>query len=145
MTTPRILIVDDDPIIRHMLRMLLELEKYEVVEAGDGYDALRKVEEFQPDAMILDVMMPNMDGITACETIRAQPHMAHLPIIMLSGKTRPGAAEAGLAAGANVYLYKPMNTIQLLSNLRSLIASPPKSVFAKTFSQTAFSSPSLPN
>lgn len=112
------MIVDDDVIIRHMLRMLLEMEGYVISEAEDGVDALEKITDFQPHAIILDVMMPRMDGITLCKRLRSRPETATLPIIMLSGKTQMGAEEEGLAAGANAYLRKPMNVADLLQLLR---------------------------
>ncbi|MCA9958807.1 MAG: response regulator [Anaerolineales bacterium] len=112
-----VLVVDDDAIIRHMLRMLLEMEDYVVFEAEDGVDALEKLNASLPRAMILDVMMPRMDGIRLCKLLRAQPQTATLPIIMLSGKTQMGADQEGLAAGANAYLRKPMDVAQLLQLL----------------------------
>lgn len=116
-----VMVVDDDIIIRHMLRMLLEMEGFVVTEATDGIDALEKVGQQPPHIMILDVMMPRLDGISVCRQLRAKPETATLPIIMLSGKTQMGAAEEGLAAGANVYLHKPMDMAELFQNLRALL------------------------
>lgn len=113
-----VMVVDDDIYNRNMLRLLLELEGYLVSEAEDGLDALHKATHDVPDAMILDVMMPNMDGIAACRALRARQETSRLPIIMLSGKTQIGSAEEGLAAGANVYLSKPTDMDELLSTLR---------------------------
>lgn len=116
-----ILIVDDDDRIRELVREMLELFGYTVSEAIDGVDALEKVEQIQPDAMILDVMMPRMDGITLCKTLRAQPSTSKLPIIMLSGKTHLNAAEEGKAAGANQYLFKPVALDVLINNLQTTL------------------------
>jgi DNA-binding response OmpR family regulator len=118
-----IIIVDDEVMTRQMLRMLLELQGFEVIEAEDGIEALERTFKHRPDIMILDVMMPRMDGLTACRKLRSRPETAEMPVIMLSGKTQSNAAEEGLAAGADLYMSKPMKTDQLLSALRELLAS----------------------
>ena len=109
-----ILIVDDDMVIRRMLRMLLEMTGYAVQEAEDGEDALGMVAEHHPQAVVLDVMMPNLDGITVCQRLRSGEETAVLPIIILSGGKYEDEA---LAAGANMYMEKPMNTDKLLAAL----------------------------
>lgn len=120
---PFVMVVDDDPIIRHILRTLLEMEGLRVVEAGDGEEALEMIAVERPDVLVLDVMMPNMDGITACKRLRAQAETADLPIVILSGKAQQGAAEEGLAAGANVYLKKPLDVPNLLQVIRQLLGA----------------------
>jgi DNA-binding response OmpR family regulator len=115
------MIVDDEYALRELLRQMLELAGYAVIEAVHGDDALIKLEETLPDAMILDVMMPQMDGITLCKHLRADSETADLPIIMLSGKTQKSAIEEGLAAGANCYLCKPVSFDELISNLRQVL------------------------
>ncbi len=117
-----ILVVDDEEATRYMLRLFLNLEGFEVIEAADGVEALEQVAAHSPAALILDVMMPIMDGITVCKTLRAQPATIALPIIMLSGKTQDSAIEEGLQAGANVYLKKPMDPRNLISHLRQLLS-----------------------
>jgi len=109
-----VLVVDDEIMTRTMLRMLLEISGYTVVEAEDGIQALQMVAEHQPQAMVLDVMMPNMDGIEVCKRLRAGEETAVLPIIILSGGKYKDEA---LAAGANMYMEKPMNTEGLLAAL----------------------------
>lgn len=121
--TYSVMIVDDEPMTRQMLHMLLELEGFKVFEAEDGVEALEKTRRFRPDAMILDVMMPRMDGLVACRKLRARPDTADMPIIMLSGKINHNSAEVGLAAGADMYMSKPMKTEELLAALRRLVAS----------------------
>ena len=116
-----ILVVDDEPMTQNLLRMMLEPVGYDVTSAMDGIEALERVQEVKPDAMILDVMMPRMDGITVCRTLRSQPETADLPIIMLSGKTNLNAEQEGLAAGANIYMAKPMSRADLINRLQSLI------------------------
>ncbi len=116
-----VLLVDDDPALRGLLRQMLELGGFTVFEAEDGLDALEKLAQTRPDAMILDVMMPNMDGVTLCRTVRSQPDTAALPIIMLSGKTQDKAIQEGLAAGANVYLCKPISFNELISHVNDVV------------------------
>lgn len=109
-----VLVVDDDMVIRRMLRMLLEMTGYTVIEAKDGLMALEMVAEHRPQAMILDIMMPNLDGISVCKRLRAEGETAVLPIIILSGGKFKDEA---LAAGANMYMGKPMKTNELLAAL----------------------------
>ena len=116
-----ILLVDDEPNLRELLRHMLELGGFEVVEAENGVDGLEKVEVCLPDIIILDVMMPHMDGVTMCKKLRAIPKFAELPVIMLSGKTQHKAVEEGLAAGANQYLCKPITVDELIKNVRTFL------------------------
>jgi DNA-binding response OmpR family regulator len=116
-----VLVVDDEMEIRHLLSMMLRLVGYETVEATDGVDALHKVGEKIPDALILDVMMPNMDGIEVCRILRSEEKTAHVPIIMLSGKAREEDVQTGMEAGANHYLTKPMVMDDLLNRLKSVL------------------------
>ena len=117
-----VLIVDDEPLTQDLLRLMLEPAGFRVTGADHGLDALQKVQENKPDIMILDVMMPFMDGITVCKKIRSNVETADLPIVMLSGKTHLNAVEEGLQAGANRYLAKPMSRTELLKNLREVLA-----------------------
>ena len=117
-----VLIVDDEPMTQDLLRMMLEPAGFRVTCAEDGLEALQKIEENKPDIMVLDVMMPNMDGITVCKKIRSNVEMADIPIVMLSGKTHLNAVEEGLGAGANRYLAKPMSRTDLIQNLREVLA-----------------------
>jgi CheY-like chemotaxis protein len=116
-----VLVVDDEPLTRNLLRLMLEPAGYLVSGAGDGYEALEKVREIHPDIIILDVMMPAMDGITVCKTIRDDSEISSLPIIMLSGKVHRDAIREGLEAGANRYLAKPMSRTGLLQELREVL------------------------
>lgn len=117
----KILVVDDDPNLRVLLRQMLALRGFDVVEAEDGLDALAKVEEAKPSVIVLDVMMPDIDGITVCKQLRSQPQTANLPIIMLSGKVHPEAVEEGLQAGADKYLRKPIPLADLIANIREVL------------------------
>ena len=117
-----VLIVDDEPMTQDMLRLMLEPAGFRVTGAEHGLEALEKVKKSKPDIMILDVMMPHMDGITVCRQIRSNPDTSDLPIVMLSGKTHLNAVEEGLEAGANRYLPKPMSRADLIQNLREVLA-----------------------
>ncbi|MCL4266497.1 MAG: response regulator [Anaerolineae bacterium] len=118
---PTIMVVDDEPHIRDMLTLLLEMHGFAVSTAIDGADAWEKITQCPPDVIILDVMMPVMDGITLCQKLRAHPETTPLPVIMLSGKTQFGAEAEGLAAGANYYMWKPMKTVELVANIRTVL------------------------
>jgi CheY-like chemotaxis protein len=117
-----VLIVDDEPMTQDLLRLMLEPAGFRVTGADHGLEALQKVQEKKPDIMILDVMMPHMDGIAVCKEIRRNPETADLPIVMLSGKTHLNAVEEGLEAGANRYLPKPTARNELIQNLRDVLA-----------------------
>ena len=117
-----VLIVDDEPLTQDLLRLMLEPAGFRVTSAEHGLEALEKVQEEKPDIMLLDVMMPHMDGITVCKKIRSNPETADLPVIMLSGKTHLNAVEEGLEAGANRYLAKPTSRTDLIQNLHDVLA-----------------------
>lgn len=118
-----ILVVDDEPQARSLLRLILVREHYEVVEAVDGIDALEKVRDRLPDLLILDVMMPNMNGFEVCLRLRRDEQTAELPILMLSAKTDATSIAQGLDAGATRYLTKPIATETLLHNVREVLSS----------------------
>ncbi len=116
-----VLLVDDDPALRGLLRQMLELGGYVVHEAEDGLDALEKLNNFTPDVMVLDVMMPNMDGVTLCKRMRSNVKTIDIPIIMLSGKTQDKAVQEGLDAGANKYLKKPISFTDLIAHVKEVL------------------------
>jgi CheY-like chemotaxis protein len=110
---------------RTLLQLMLAPADYEVSEAGDGFEALEKIEQNTPDIMILDVMMPNMDGLMLCRILREREDTANTPIVLLSAKTTPDAIQEGLFAGANRYLTKPVSRKDLLESLAELLAAVP--------------------
>ncbi len=116
-----ILVVDDEPALREVIGQMLEIGGFAVQQAADGEEALDKIDEDPPDAVILDVMMPHMDGITLCKTLRADAETANLPILMVSGKTQKEAVVEGLAAGANKYLCKPVSYDELVGSLNEVL------------------------
>ena len=115
----RVLIADDDRAIREALTRALSLEGYDVVQAHDGNTALALIESAQPDVAILDVMMPNIDGLTVCRVLRAERNP--LPVLMLTARTETPDRVAGLDAGADDYLAKPFDLDELFARLRALL------------------------
>jgi two-component system, OmpR family, response regulator MprA len=115
----RVLVADDDRAIRDSLTRALGLEGYDVVQAIDGAAALSLIESAQPDVAILDVMMPNIDGLTVCRVLRAERN--RLPVLMLTARTETPDRVAGLDAGADDYLAKPFDLDELLARLRALL------------------------
>jgi DNA-binding response OmpR family regulator len=115
------MVVDDEPMTRTLLQLMLAPADCEVIEAEDGVEALEKIEQNLPDVLILDVMMPHMDGITLCRQLRRQAHTAILPIIMLSAKTSSEAVQEGLLAGADKYLTKPVSRQDLVNSIEELM------------------------
>ncbi|VAW30838.1 hypothetical protein MNBD_CHLOROFLEXI01-4115 [hydrothermal vent metagenome] len=116
-----VLVVDDEVEIRQLLSTMLTMMGYQSFTAEDGLDALEKIPECQPDILILDVMMPRMDGLTLCRKLRDSQETAALPIIMLSGKAHQEAIREGLQAGANRYLVKPTGLDELTRNISEVL------------------------
>lgn len=115
--THSVLVVDDEPMARTLLRLMLVRAGFEVLEAADGQEALTKVKEKLPDIMILDVMMPGIDGFAVCEALRQEEATLTLPVIMLSAKTDSVSVRRGLRAGATKYLTKPVSQEELTRNV----------------------------
>jgi len=115
----RILVVEDDAAVRDSLARTLRFEGHQVDTAEDGVDALDAVKAAEPDAMILDVSMPRLDGLQTCRLLRADGVV--LPILMLTARDSVGDRVAGLDAGADDYLVKPFALQELLARLRALL------------------------
>jgi DNA-binding response OmpR family regulator len=121
--TKKILIVDDEPNIVISLEFLMKKEGFEVAVASDGDEALAKVASFNPDLVLLDVMMPKKSGFEVCETLRADPERTGLRIIMLTAKGRDTEVANGIAMGANAYITKPFSTKDLVVRVKEILAS----------------------
>jgi len=115
----RILIVDDEPAVRESLVSSLTFEGYETAEAADGIEALTAVEREKPDLVVLDVLMPRLDGLTACRRLRASG--SDVPVLMLTARDMVGDRVSGLDAGADDYLVKPFELDELLARIRALL------------------------
>jgi CheY-like chemotaxis protein len=116
--TTKILVVEDVPGLRQDIAQLLEHEGYDVAEAGDGVEALEQAAAFQPDVIVLDIMLPGMDGFSVHEKIRADPDMPDVRVVYLTAKRDVRDVRRGLELGAIAYVTKPFTAIELLSAIR---------------------------
>ena len=114
----KILVVDDEALLVKGIRFNLQNEGYEVITGSDGLDAVRLVQEENPDLVVLDVMMPNMDGLSACSKIR---ETSDVPIILLTAKANDMDKLMGFDYGADDYLTKPFNILELKARIRALL------------------------
>ena len=114
----KILVVDDEVLLVKGIRFNLQNEGYDVITGSDGLDAVKAVQEQSPDLIVLDVMMPNTDGLTACAKIR---EFSDIPIIMLTAKTDDMDKLMGFDHGADDYLTKPFNILELKARIRALL------------------------
>jgi CheY-like chemotaxis protein len=105
----RVLVADDNPVSRELIREILENDDCEVIEAGDGREALEKVREHRPDLALLDIQMPVMDGNAVMREIRADPQLSLLPVVALTAYAMQGDREKALALGFNSYITKPID------------------------------------
>ena len=105
----RVLVADDNPVSRELIREILENDDCEVIEAGDGREALEKVREHRPDLALLDIQMPVMDGNAVVREIRADPQLSTLPVVALTAYAMQGDREKALALGFNSYITKPID------------------------------------
>lgn len=117
----RILVVDDTPNNVKLLADLLAARGYDVVTATDGHEALERVRDSAPDLVLLDVMMPRMNGYDACRAIRADPATGILPVVMVTALDPAGERIKGIEAGADDFLTKPINAQELLARVKSLL------------------------
>jgi len=116
----KILIVEDHADIRALVRMTMELESFELHEAKDGIEGMEMARALQPDLVLLDVMMPKLNGLDMCRQIRSDPLLRSTRIVMLSARGQEGDHKAGLAAGADLYLVKPFDPMGLLAVVQKL-------------------------
>lgn len=117
----RIMVVDDEVGALTLIGIMLERGGFEVIKAGDAYSALDLLSTETPDMIILDVMMPGMDGIELCRQIRAASPTQNTPVLILSARGDAEAVQQGMAAGADDYLSKPILHHDLISKVRELL------------------------
>lgn len=117
----KILIVDDEPNIVISLEFLMRREGFEVTVARDGEEALAAIAQENPDLVLLDVMMPKLNGFEVCEKVRANPEHAGVRIIMLTAKGREAEVSKGLSLGADGYITKPFSTRDLVEQVKNLL------------------------
>jgi class 3 adenylate cyclase len=118
---PRILIVDDNPTNLEVLQVRLRAQGYELVTAVDGVDALAKMREFEPDLVLLDVMMPKLDGISVVKQLKQDTKFRFIPVILVTAKADTRDVVAGLEAGGDDYLTKPFEQAALVARVRSML------------------------
>jgi len=115
-----ILIVDDESVSRYTVEVLLESEGYVLVFAENGQEAIKKAVEIIPDLMLLDVMMPDMDGFQVCQHLRANPRLAELPIVMVTALDDRESRLRGIEVGADDFMTKPFDRAELRARIRTI-------------------------
>ncbi len=123
-----ILVVDDDAPVLRALKRVLESAGYQVSTASDGQEALAMIARARPDLLVLDIIMPRMDGLEVCRRVRADPFVAKLPILFLTAKSRPADVAQGLDAGGDDFLSKPFDVVELPARIRALLRRAPGGV-----------------
>lgn len=118
----KILIIEDDPSASRLAGYALEREGYQIVTAANGVDGMRKAQEEHPDLLILDVMLPGLDGFEICHRLRAESGSEHLPILMISAKAQESDKATGLKVGADEYLVKPADPAEVVARVGNLLA-----------------------
>ncbi len=119
----KVLIADDEQNIVISIEFLLRREGFEVVVASDGEAALVKARAEKPDLVLLDVMMPKMNGFDVCQALRADPELAGMRVLMLTAKGRETEVSKGLGLGADAYMTKPFSTKELVAQVRALLGA----------------------
>ena len=119
----KVLIVDDEPNIAISVEFLMRREGFEVLVAHDGEEGLARIRSDRPDLVVLDIMMPKLDGFEVCRAVRADPALAGVRILMLTAKGRAAEIEKGLALGAEAYIPKPFSTRDLVARVKELLGS----------------------
>jgi DNA-binding response OmpR family regulator len=117
----KILVIEDDPNQLRFLTHIFEKEGYEVISAANGLQGLRKAKEENPSILILDVMLPGLDGFEVCHRLKAEPSKAGLPIIMMSAKGQDTDKTTALKVGANEFFAKPVDRVVLLAKIKELL------------------------
>ncbi len=125
MNDPVVLVVDDSPTVRKIVQLTLQRENMRVITASDGLSALAAVADEDPDVILLDIMLPRMDGYNICRIIRDKKEFRHIPIIMLSGKDGLFDKVRGRLAGSSEYLTKPFDSVELVQSVKRQLANAP--------------------
>lgn len=119
----RILLTDDEPNIVLVVTKRLEIQGYEVLIARDGEEALKKAREMKPDLVLLDIMLPGVDGLNVCRILKADEATRNIPVILFSARAQTWDKEAGREFGANAYVEKPFQPEELLATIEKLLKS----------------------
>ncbi|MGH2826579.1 MAG: response regulator transcription factor [Actinomycetota bacterium] len=117
-----VLVVEDDPDVRELIARKLAQAGFEVHTREDGQAGLEATSEVAPDIVLLDIMMPRLDGIEVCRRMRAEPSTASVPVIMLTAKAQEADVDRGFGVGADDYIIKPFSPRELLNRVRAVLA-----------------------
>lgn len=117
-----ILLVDDTKTVLMSEKMMLGSKDYDITIAVNGMDALEKMDERRPDLILLDIMMPEMNGIEFCRRVKSNPKTSDIPVIMVTTKGEADKVEEAFSAGCNDYMTKPIHKLQLLTKVRNFLA-----------------------
>jgi len=118
----KILVVDDEVYILHILDFSLGAEGYEVITAADGEEAIEKARTERPDLVVLDIMMPKVDGFEACRRLKGDPETNQIPVILLTAKGREVDRQMGIEVGADDYIIKPFSPTKLIEKIGSFLS-----------------------
>jgi DNA-binding response OmpR family regulator len=121
MSRGKVLVVDDEEYIQHILNFSFGAEGYEVVTAADGEEGIKKAQDEKPDIIVLDIMMPKMDGYEACKRLKSDPKTKAIPVILLTAKGRDVDRRLGSEAGADDYVVKPFSPGRLIERVEGIM------------------------
>ena len=119
-----VLVIDDDPVILELLRVNFEIEGFDVICAADGEEGFRRAQADHPDIVISDIMMPRRDGLQLLNDLKADPSTEDLPVILLSAKAQKADVQKGLDLGADDYITKPFDPLELIDRLNAVMTRP---------------------
>ena len=119
--TKKILVVEDEPDIASLLTLMLKSQGYHVIAAGDGQEALEKARVEAPDLIVLDIMLPKLNGYKVARMLKFDEKFSHIPIIMLTAKIQEKDKKTGVEMGADAYVTKPFDTGQLLQKVKEIL------------------------
>lgn len=119
---PTILVIEDDPIAAKLMQYQLERKGYQILIASNGVQGVKMIQVNPPDLLLLDLMLPGLDGFEVLNRLRADPQTADLPVVIVSAKSQPGDKQMAARIGANAYLTKPYDRAELLALIRSLLS-----------------------
>jgi DNA-binding response OmpR family regulator len=119
-----VLVIDDDPVILELLRVNFEIEGFDVICATDGEEGFKRAQADRPDAVISDIMMPRRDGLQLLTDLKRDPLTEDLPVILLSAKAQRAEVQQGLDMGADDYITKPFDPLELIDRLNAVMTRP---------------------
>ncbi|MEO0023329.1 MAG: response regulator transcription factor [candidate division WOR-3 bacterium] len=131
----KILIVEDEANLRELVKARLEENNYEVITVADGFNAITQSRKVKPDLIILDLMIPHIDGYAVCRVLKSTPELSSIPVIMFTARTSMDDLRRGMEMGADAYLMKPFKPEEMLAKIRELLErreSPPEAAPAVT-------------